>query len=121
MISLSSCESELRSMMSGCCDALFIRRCMEFLIGSPIEHWQFTDNSAARQLSSRQGVGRVRHLSGKLLWIQDLVLRKELTVSQVPTQWNYSDIGTKALKQARVELLMHGVGAIDPETLEVIG
>lgn len=91
VISLSSCESELHAMISGCCDALFIKRCAEFLLNESVEHWQYTDNSAARQLSSRQGVGRVRHLSGKLLWNQDLVLDKQLNVGQVATQWNYSE------------------------------
>ena len=51
---------------------------LEFLLHVHIEHHQFTDNSAARQLISKQGVGRIRHLSAKLLWLQDLVRLGEL-------------------------------------------
>ena len=69
VISLSSAESELHSMVSGCSDAIFIKRCLEFLSCSSVTHQQWTDNSAARMLASRQGVGRIRHPSGKILWI----------------------------------------------------
>jgi len=60
-----------------------------------VEHHQLTDNSAARQLISRQGVGKIRHLSGKLLWMQSKVLDGDVIIHQVPTLWNYSDVGTK--------------------------
>jgi hypothetical protein len=40
---------------------------MELLTGDQVEQWQWVDNSAVRQLIERQGVGRVRHLCGKIL------------------------------------------------------
>ena len=73
-----------------------------FLTGDEIEQWQWVDNSAARQLIERQGVGRVRHLSGKILWMQSLVLEKQIKLGQVPTQWNVSDVGTKPLAKQRL-------------------
>ena len=121
MFSLSSAESELHSMISGTCDAIFVKNCMEFLLQVQIEHHQFTDNSAARQLIGRQGVGRIRHLSAKLLWLQDLTRLGEVNVSQVPTFWNYSDVGTKNLSKARLYFLLCGIGAVDPMTAEPIG
>jgi hypothetical protein len=72
-ISLSSCESELHSLVSCLCDGMFIVACAEFILGEKVEHIQFTDSSSARQLASRQGCGKVRHLSGKILWIQERV------------------------------------------------
>ena len=62
----------------------------EFLLSCQVQHFQWTDNSAARQLVARQGVGRIRHLSGKILWIQDAVLAGEVQVGQVPTMVNFS-------------------------------
>ena len=53
VISLSSAASELHSMISGTCDSLFVKNCLEFLLQVQIEHHQFTDNSAARQLISK--------------------------------------------------------------------
>eukprot|EP00435_Cladocopium_sp_Y103_P064766 s153_g26.t1 len=121
VISLPSAESELHAMISGCSDAIFIKRCLQFLVNGEVDQFQWTDNSAARQLVARQGVGRIRHLSGKILWIQSMVLSKELAVGQVPTEWNCSDIGTKALARRRLLMLLHQVGAMDPETLEAVG
>ena len=92
VVSLSSAESELHSMIGGCCDGIFIRSCLQFLLSVDVEHHQFTDNSAARQLISRQGVGRIRHLSGKLLWMQSKVMDGDVITHQVPTLWNYSDV-----------------------------
>eukprot|EP00435_Cladocopium_sp_Y103_P041733 s2725_g11.t1 len=70
-------------------------------LGEPVEQAHFTDNSAARQLASRHGVGKIRHLSGKILWVQDLVFNKKLTLAQIPTMWNYSEIGAKPLARNR--------------------
>jgi hypothetical protein len=85
IVSLSSAESELHSMVSGCSDGIYIKRCLEVLTGKEVQHYQWTDNSASRQLVSKQGVGRIRHLSGKVLWIQ---VTKQLAVGQIPTEWN---------------------------------
>ena len=72
-------------------------------------------------LVSRQGVGKIRHLSGKILWIQALVLEQQLTIGQVPTLWNYSDIGTKPLSKNRMMALLNQLGAANPNTLESVG
>ena len=73
VISLSSCESELYSIVSTMIDAIFIRCCLEFVLGVDISQVHFTDSSSARQLCNRQGVGKIRHLSGKVLWVQSQV------------------------------------------------
>ena len=108
-------------MVSGCSDAIFLKRCMEFLTGDQVEQWQWVDNSAARQLIERQGVGKVRHLSGKILWMQTLVLEKQIHVGQIVTQWNVSDIGTKPLPKQRLLVLLHQIGACNPDTLSMVG
>ena len=99
VISLSSAESELHCMVmvGGCYKGIFIKNCLQFVLSIDVDHYQFTGNSAARQLISRQGVGRIRHLSGKLLWKQSSVMNGEVFIHQVPAVWNYSDVGTKSL------------------------
>eukprot|EP00435_Cladocopium_sp_Y103_P004588 s1075_g1.t1 len=79
----------------------------------------FTD--ADGQLVLRQGVGRIRHLSGKIFWIQSLVLDKEVEIGQIPTEWNCSYIGAKALAKKRLLMLLNQIGAMSPESLEPIG
>ena len=108
-------------MVSGCCEGLFIKRCAEFIFSAQIQHFQWTDNSAARQLAASQGVGRIRHLSAKILWIQQEVLAGNVAVGQVPTSLNLSDVGTKVLSRNRLYALMFEIGAINPDTLELVG
>ena len=121
VISVSPAESELHALVSGWCAGIFIKRCAEFLLSCPVQRFQWTDNSAARQLVARQGVGRIRHLSGKILWIQDAVLAGEVQMGHVPTLVNFSDIGTKSLIRSRLYFLLHEIGAMDPESLDPVG
>ena len=111
-ISLSSCESELHSLVSAACDGLFLMACLRFVLGEEILHLVYTDSSSARQLASRQGCGRVRHISGKVLWIQEKTNSGELTLRQVGTTWNIADVGTKALPQHRLFVLMNEIGMV---------
>jgi hypothetical protein len=121
VVSLSSCESELHAMVSTLCDGIFLRRCLEFITGATIEHYLFTDSSSAKQLASRQGVGKVKHIAGKLLWVQDAVLHKQVALIQVPTLWNLSDIGTKPLGAKRLRLLLHELGVSTEEGNCIVG
>eukprot|EP00972_Heterocapsa_arctica_P112346 16431240-Heterocapsa_arctica.AAC.1 len=42
----------------------------------------YVDSSSARALSLRRGVGRMKHLDTRLLWLQDLVRDKQLIVEK---------------------------------------
>ena len=50
-----------------------------------------TDASAARGVILRQGVGKVRHLQVKQLWLQENVAAGELTIVKIPRAQNCSD------------------------------
>ena len=83
-ISLSSCESELHSLVSTLCDGVYIKRCLEFVVGA-IQHVLLTDSSSARQLVNRQGRGKLKHVDGKILWIQEHVRQGSVCICQVST------------------------------------
>ena len=80
------------------------------------------DSAAARGILARQGVGRIRHLSCRILWLQQLVKQRgkvvptvgepELfhLVSGVSGSDNVSDLGTKRLGKTRLSELMHYCG-----------
>ena len=85
VVSLSSCEAELHALVSTLSDGIYIRRCFEFVIGAKIQHILLTDSSSARQLISRQGTGKAKHVAGKILWIQDHVRQAFVDVSQIST------------------------------------
>jgi len=84
VISLSSCEAELHALVSTLCDGIFLRRCLVFLTGAVVDHFLFTDSSSARQLSMQQGAGKIKHLSGKILWIQQWVMEGKISLMLTP-------------------------------------
>ena len=69
----------------------------------------------------RQGTGKVKHLSGKILWIQDAVREGLIQLIQIPTLWNLSDIGTKALGIQRIRLLLHELNVAAGDGFAVVG
>ena len=110
VVSLSSSESELHGLVSGACDGILIRRSLEFLIQDEVLHICLMDNSATRQIAHKKGSSRLRHVHGKLLWIQDKVSEGELQVHQVGTDLNVSDLGTKPLAKQRLCALLFWCG-----------
>ena len=65
-----------------------------------------TDSSAGIAMCRRKGPGRVRHLSVKQLFIQELVGSKRVVLVKWPGEQNLADIGTKVLDPARIEMLI---------------
>ena len=55
------------------------------------------DATASKAIASRRGVGRVRHLHTQVLWVQEAVARRELTIVKVTGNENPGDMGTKTL------------------------
>eukprot|EP00435_Cladocopium_sp_Y103_P043064 s596_g12.t1 len=121
VVSFSSCESELHGMVSTLADGIFLRRCAEFLTKATIERILYTDSSSARQLAQRQGVGKIKHLDAKILWIQNKVQEKSVILSQISTVWNVSDAGTKVLGTRRLKLLLHQLGMFLQQGGERVG
>eukprot|EP00975_Prorocentrum_lima_P021809 4595112-Prorocentrum_lima.AAC.1 len=58
------------------------------------------DASAARRAMHRRGVGRMRHMQVKTLWVQEMVQKGRLLVAKVATSENVADVGTKPLATA---------------------
>eukprot|EP00435_Cladocopium_sp_Y103_P038874 s175_g10.t1 len=99
----------------------FMKSVGDLAIKMQIKHIVYTDNSAARQLACRQGTGRVRHLSGKVLWIQQKTQDGSIELRQVGTLENISDIGTKCLSKQRLYFLMHESGLVYVPSFEAVG
>eukprot|EP00435_Cladocopium_sp_Y103_P030397 s650_g7.t1 len=92
VVSLSSAESELHGIVGGATDGISLKVYLAFLLDEEILHLCITDNSATKQLCNKRGTGRLRHVSGKLLWLQDEVSMKNLEVQQISTVLNIADI-----------------------------
>ena len=81
----------------------------------------YLDSSAARGVLSRRGVGRLRHLSCRVLWLQNLVVEKMLQVKAVLGTINPADVSTKRLSIARLELLMFLFGLWSNSQNQLVG
>ena len=64
------------------------------------------DSKAAKAICTRYGVGTVRHLEVKILWMQGLVKAKRLQVWKIDGKENIADLGTKVLQKERFEDLL---------------
>ena len=79
-------------------------------LGLPLRMFLVMDASAACRAVSRDGVGRMRHMEVKTLWIQQLVKSGALLIGRVDGEENTSDIGTKPLPAARFAQLRAAIG-----------
>jgi hypothetical protein len=95
-IALSSAEAEYYAMVEGTTRALGIRAMLAELgifVQGPVQ--LYSDASAARSFASRRGVGRMRHLETRHLWLQGEVASQRVQVRRVPGEENPADLLTK--------------------------
>ena len=74
-------------------------------VGETLKAKVFGDSTAAKGIGSRSGVGKVRHLHLPLLWIQDFVRKKLITLIKKKGSELSADLGTKHVP--RLTLLKH--------------
>ena len=114
VVALSSGEAELLSAASCLCDALFVRQLVSFIEQDTVPNINHhIDAVAAKGMMERAGVGRVRHLSVRVLWIQGMVEDGTIILNKICTSLNPADLGTKSLSRARMRLLLYLLGAYD--------
>ena len=62
------------------------------------------DATASKAIASRRGVGRVRHLYTQVLWVQEVVAFRELTIAKVPAKiqptWRRNTLVQKEMQNA---------------------
>ena len=105
-ITLSSTEAEYVALVGGCSEGLLVKA---VLVDGPVALKVYCDNNAAVAIANKEGVGRVKHLDGRLLWLQQRQGR-DLELRRVDTLTNPADIGTKVLPGKRVKLLLKLMG-----------
>ena len=98
---LSSGEAEYYAATQGAADALHIAEDMRFTGVDMATPAVRSDSTACFGMASRRGVGRVRHLETRALWLQDMVNEKRIVLEKCSTEDNVADIGTKALEADR--------------------
>lgn len=93
------------------CDSLYLHHILSFLTDQDVDPIVLhVDNSAVRVLALKQGAGRLRHIKGRLLWLQSKVTSQELLIKQVRTIFNIADLNTRALNRDRFHGLLFMLG-----------
>jgi hypothetical protein len=114
VISLSSAESEFHGMVSGRCDEYSSNVMQSSFCSFSVRHFPWTENNAARQLVPRQGVGRTRHLCGRILRIQQAVFFwRRCRFPPWGNTVTLAHIGTKCLPRGRLFFFFPDIFAVD--------
>ena len=116
LVSLSSAEAEVRAATSAMCDGIFARLLIEFCAGHMPQVHHHLDSTAAMGILQRSGVGRIRHLSTRVLWTQQAVAEgaeAKVVLRKISTDLNCADLGTKHMARARVRMLQFLLGSCD--------
>ena len=101
------------ALVAGCSEGLLARHLWNKITGGDCQMKARSDSSAARGMTQRQGIGRVRHIDASMLWIQQKEREKVLTVAAIPTDLNSADIGTKNLPKKRLKGLQYMLHMVD--------
>ena len=112
VIAQSSAEAEFYATASGVSEGILLRKVLAFF-GLPLGLRVLTDSAANNAMAHRLGVGKVRHLETKVLWLQQLVYQGLLTMTWRAGRFNNADLGTKVLRKARFLELVEKAGLRD--------
>jgi len=80
--------------------------------GWELEGQIFTDSSACRGIAGRRGVGKVRTLETRTLWLQGKAKDGLVKVMAISGKKNPADLGTKALGAQRILTLAAKAGVV---------
>ena len=126
-IALSSCEAELLAMTHMAAETIMVCNLCRFLlklsgreINSDMDFIVYTDSSSAKSLAQRRGVGRLKHVDLRHLWVQSCVRRKLLRLKKIGTKNNVADLNTKNLSVARRRYLFGLCGLSEDQKKIVI-
>ena len=111
-VALSSCESEFVAISEGCQAGRHVAQILEEVTGQEVHISAYTDSNSALKVANRRGPGKLKHVSRKFFWIQELVQSLQLQMKRVPTTENTADLLTKYLPLRIFKYLTEKVGMI---------
>ena len=108
-VSQSSCEAELVAinMMAG--EGLAAQQVLRH-VGVETSVLVLTDSKACLGVAHRRGLGRLKHLQIKQLWVQDALREGRIALEKIATADNMADMMTKPLERGRLMYLASLLG-----------
>ena len=106
---LSVGEAEYYALVTGSAEGLGLRSLMQDLGWDvPVKIW--TDSSTAQSVASRRGLGKLRHVELRFLWVQEMVKKGRLILGKVWGPNNVADHLTKGKMAWEYAHLLREVG-----------
>ena len=111
IVSLSSAEAELHALTKCAAEGMAAANMLkEFYM--PVALKLTTDSSAEKGIIKRNGVGKVKHLEVKCLWIQEREERGDLSCIKIPRLQNSADLLTHHFTENEGRLHLTRMGLI---------
>ena len=108
--SLSSAEAEYYAIVTGVAEAPAVQALAEEM-GWKMSVRVHTDSSAAKAVASRRGLGKLRHIELKYLWVQELVREQRIAIKKINGLDNPANCLTKPKGFKCFEPLLSRFGA----------
>ena len=103
-VALSSCEAEVMAASEGIKEALLLQ---EVLVFVGLGHYEIKmDSSAAHAFFHRRGVGRMKHIDSRILWLQDLIAAGGVRLKKIPRTQNLADMLTHTPSAKELEVFL---------------
>ena len=114
-VALSSCEAEYIAATSAACQAMWLRRLLEDMIGKQSDTTTiYIDNKSAIQLCKNPVFhDRSKHIEVRYHFIRECVESKKICVEHIRTEEQLADILTKPLGRTRFQELRARIGMVD--------
>ena len=93
-VSLSSAEAELYALTTGIAEGMVTKHLLQEL-GHEVILMNHVDSQSAKAWASTRGLGRMKHVMLKYMFVQDVVEKKLTNLAYINTKQNKADLMTK--------------------------
>ena len=108
VVATSSGEAELYALTKGVAEGLGVRSLLADL-GFNVKLRVWTDSSAAKSITARTGMGKMRHVEVQYFWVQQVVAKGLVKVCKIAGERNPADILTKPKSKREMRPLLQTV------------
>ena len=115
---LSSAEAEIIAGCEAAKEGRFAANLLAEIDGREVELELQCDASSAIAFAQRPGLGRVKHLNLRHLWVQEEVLAGRMKIVKIATESNRADLVTKNLSLTEFMMARWAAGLRGPEEEE---
>ena len=111
IVALSSGEAEFYGDVKAASHGIGVQGILRGM-GIMVKLEVLTDSSAAKSIASRRGVGKVRHIEVREMWVQERVARGDLEIRKIRGEDNIADVLTKRVPRSVLDKHLWSAGFV---------